>query len=90
IGRWPGAQSIPHVYERILELNDDEHCGCENSQLPYKKCCKTLDSRQPLLREAIRFTLEMTGGIRKPPRKIIDFIRERSDPPSIGALTALT
>lgn len=39
-GRWPGRQSVEHPYERLQELKEDEFCGCQNSNLLYKDCCR--------------------------------------------------
>jgi len=88
-GRWPGMQSILHAYERILELRDDEYCGCANSQILYKDCCKDSDHRHAVIKEALRFTIDTMGGLRSPPRKIVEFLLNRGDPPSIASLTNL-
>jgi hypothetical protein len=87
--RWPGMQSIPYVYERILELRDDEYCGCANSQTLYKDCCKDSDRRRSVIKEALHFMRATMGGLRKPPQKIIEFLLKRGEPPPIALLTNL-
>ncbi|WP_207005172.1 hypothetical protein [Trinickia mobilis] len=76
-GRWPGRQSVRYPYERMLELTDDEYCGCEESSRLYGQCCKESDQARTQMEEAIRFTLDMHGGIRRPPASICDFVRDR-------------
>jgi len=82
-GRWPGYQAVPHPYERVLELREDEHCGCGNSHKLYGHCCRNDDFARNQIVEALRFTLHMAGGLRKPPSTLVKFLLERLRPPSI-------
>lgn len=77
-GRWPGYQSVRHPYERILELREDEHCGCERYTKLYGKCCWDADRALSQIREAVLFTLRMHGGLRRPPSAILNFLRNCS------------
>jgi hypothetical protein len=42
-GRWPGAQAVHRPYERPLELNPEEHCGCGSQARSYAECCPPED-----------------------------------------------
>jgi hypothetical protein len=88
LGRWPGGQAVCHPYERILELRKDEHCGCANSQKLYGQCCMENDLERNRIFDAIRFTVLMRGGLRKPPRSIVRFLLERAEPPPLSLLTS--
>lgn len=85
-GRWPGYQSIPYPYERILELRADEFCGCSKSSTSYGACCFASDRAINQIEEALQFTRLMSGGIRKPPPAIVDFLLRRSHAPNIALL----
>lgn len=80
--RWPGHQSVRYPYERMLELMDDEHCGCDNSTRLYGQCCKGSDRERSRIEEAVRFTLDMHSGIRRPPASICEFVRDRHRVPA--------
>lgn len=55
-GRWPGPQAVTQPYERMLELADDEHCGCLSSEgHRYIDCCKTKDLQRNRIAEAMKF-----------------------------------
>lgn len=88
-GRWPGNQSVRHPYERILELREDEYCGCEMSNKLYGQCCKERDLERDILADAVNFTINHAGGIRKPPEAILKFLHEREDPHQIFNLLNL-
>jgi hypothetical protein len=45
-GRWPGRQAVHRPYERILELREDEFCGCYESGKRYGECCQKKISRE--------------------------------------------
>lgn len=87
VGRWPGYQAVPYPYERILELREDEYCGCANSHKLYGQCCMESDLARNRIAEAIKFTLRMGGGLRKPPRAVVNFLLERVEPPPHSILT---
>lgn len=42
--RWPGAQSAPHAYERVMEFRRGEFCGCGTTGVLYSRCCQASDS----------------------------------------------
>ena len=83
-GRWPGPQSAPHIYERLLELRDNELCGCGRSApRKYSQCCKASDLRANRLAEAIRFGAFSDWSCRQPPAAIMQFIDELKQPPEL-------
>jgi hypothetical protein len=83
-GNWPGPQSVPWIYERILEIKDNELCGCGVNGKHYLDCCKTADLRSNLVREAIRFGNLSLWSIRRPPVQISQFMCCRNQPPQIS------
>lgn len=84
--RWPGYHSAPHPYERLIELQDDEFCGCEKSHLLYRDCCQSADLAEDRATIAIDFCRRyLAGGLRAPPREIVEFVMRRSDPPQVRA-----
>ena len=87
LGRWPGYQSVPHPYERLTELNDNEFCGCERSDKYYADCCKQIDLERDRFADEYDFLLKFTnGGLRAPPKAISNLIRHRTEPPPIVEL----
>jgi hypothetical protein len=83
-GRWPGYQSVPHPYERLRELRDDEYCGCAHSDRMYADCCKKHDLARDRTADALDFLLNFTNrGLRTPPKEFLKFIRHREKPPPI-------
>lgn len=72
-GRWPGAQAVHRPYERLLELNLEEHCGCGSHARSYAECCRPQDLAGDRIRDAIDFMLWSGGGLRTPPRAVTDF-----------------
>ncbi|KGX66923.1 hypothetical protein Y027_261 [Burkholderia pseudomallei TSV5] len=86
-GRWPGFQAVRHSYERILELRADEYCGCGTSRL-YGKCCRDADLARNQVREAVAFTIDMRGGLRRPPASLVNFLRDRGRTPDLGDVLA--
>lgn len=86
-GRWPGPQAVFHPYERILELREDEHCGCGESKKLYGTCCYKKDLARNRIADAINFILRASGGLRSPPSSIIRFVRDQAgSPPQISEL----
>lgn len=88
-GRWPGYQSVSHPYERLLELKEDEYCGCDHSDQLYGQCCRENDLNRDRVADAINFKLKYGGGLRNPPDDIVRFIAEKTDPPSISRLLSI-
>lgn len=84
---WPGYQAVSYPYERIVELANDEFCGCNNSDKLYSECCKEKDLSRNQVRDAVHFILA-TGGRREPPKSISEFIRTRNSFPSIIDLSS--
>lgn len=82
-GRWPGYQSVPSLYERVLELGADEHCGCKNSSALYRDCCRDRDLARDLVSDGLRFLLATAGGMRRPPVAIVRFANGIDGPPPI-------
>lgn len=85
-GRWPGPQSVPQKYERLLELRDDELCGCGGPNLAYAKCCKTSDLRANRVKEAVKFGFFSAWSYRRPPNYVWKFITELKQPPEMDCV----
>lgn len=84
LGRWPGYQSVPHPYERLTELRDNEYCGCANSDRMYVDCCKKHDLARDQTADALDFLLNLPNcGLRTPPKDFLRLIRHREEPPPI-------
>lgn len=84
-GRWPGKQVAQIPYERITELKKDEFCGCDQSDKLYGDCCREKDISRNLFAE-YNYYLLRTGGIRRPPVSVTNFIRSQNDIPRITDL----
>ncbi len=84
--RWPGEQAVFHPYERILELREDEHCGCGEPNKLYGECCRDADLARNQLADAINFVITFSGGLREPPSAITRSLREHSEPPALTTL----
>jgi hypothetical protein len=85
-GSWPGFQSVFHPLERLLELNDNEFCGCDESAGSYAQCCKRRDLAENRAEMFADFLSKFSCfGVRKPPTAILQFMSNRSDPPSFNA-----
>lgn len=82
--RWPGRQVAPYAYERIIELQYDEHCGCGSNKL-YGECCGDQDLAGNRIADAVYF-LVRTGGLRKPPAAVVTFVNKQTAPPNIEDL----
>lgn len=86
--RWPGFQAAHHPYERLLELREDEYCGCDNSNKLYGECCRDMDMKRNKVADAVNFNLT-TGGIRTPPESVISAMRGQKEPPSVAEILPL-
>jgi len=86
-GCWPGHQSVPDPYERILELREDEYCGCGVSDKLYGECCRDKDLVRDRIADAVNFAI-LSGGQRTPPEAVVRFAREKKDLSHIGDLLA--
>lgn len=84
-GRWPGPQAVGHPYERLLELGDDELCGC-GSYATYGACCKSADLARNRIAEAVEFCICTEWSLRQPPVSVLQFMRDRRYPPCISKL----
>lgn len=85
---WPGYQSVHFTFERLLELKDDEFCGCSNFKAKYKDCCKSKDINSKYIGEYIQFLCKFANGVRKPPTSILDLIFKGYQPPKIKDITS--
>jgi hypothetical protein len=86
-GRWPGPQAVFHPYERILELREDEWCGCGRTERLYGECCRDKDLARNRIADAVNFVIDFAGGRREPPRRIVQAAREQSEPPRFANLS---
>ncbi|MBI3916125.1 MAG: hypothetical protein HY322_03865 [Betaproteobacteria bacterium] len=85
-GRWPGPQAVFHPYERLLELRDDEYCGCGQSGQQYGMCCRDRDLARNRIADAVNFTLNFAGGLREPPAAVVRTVYDQSKPPRLDEL----
>lgn len=67
LGRWPGYQAVHRPVERLLELRDDEYCGCGTTSRLYGECCRAKDRSVSHVREAVQLALSP----RCPPRSLV-------------------
>jgi len=81
-GYWPGAQVAHYPYERLIEQKENELCGCGSLFKSYGECCKPKDLKRNKITDAINF-ISLGGAKRQPPEKIMRFIKEKNNPPSI-------
>lgn len=82
-GRWPGYQSVPFAAERIIELRDDEFCGCDNSGALYRDCCRPHDIENIDTEKFLAFWLNgLQSGRRRPPPEIVRFAWAKDNPPA--------
>lgn len=84
--RWPGYQAVPHVYERVLELQPNELCGCANYHTFYRDCCESKDKASNIIQEAVRFMFFSRFALRQPPSSVVAFMKERRAPPELRDL----
>ncbi len=85
VGRWPGKQVAHIPYERITEFKADEFCGCDQFDRLYRDCCRDKDLSRDLLL-AYNSYLFQTGGTRRPPASVVNFIRFQEEAPRLGDL----
>ena len=87
-GQWPGSQSVPWPYERLVELKDDELCGCGKQGQVYLECCKRSDLARSRMLLFFEFRAMVGGQIdRKPPQEISEFMWNNYDPPLLSSYT---
>ena len=84
-GRWPGRQSVHFAGERLLEMREDEHCGCGDHGKVYADCCMSADTVGPRIPLLLQF-LWATGGARKPPEAVERFVRSQRELPNLAEL----
>ncbi|MDP7151898.1 hypothetical protein [Shimia aestuarii] len=77
-GKWPGRQSVPIAAERLLELCDDEFCGCEYPLGTYARCCKPSDQENTTGSDLLNFAM----NTRRPPVEVIRFVWNPTSPPN--------
>ena len=86
-GRWPGSQSIPSIFERIVEVGPDEFCGCDREPpRRYKDCCFERDRACNQVALAVHFLIHTGGGSRRPPDTVVRFAQRRDDPPTLSEI----
>lgn len=85
-GRWPGPQAVSYAYERILEIREDEQCGCGRSSVRYRDCCRDMDLNKNRMAEAVKFFVNCAGGLREPPGAIVRSVRDRTEPADLTSL----
>jgi len=85
--KWPGYQAVHFAHERILEVRDDEFCGCNNFNKKYKDCCKHSDQKSNHLASHLKLLSRSDYAKRQPPKEILKFIFEGGKPPSIRKIT---
>ena len=76
-GKWPGRQSVPIAAERLLELGDDEFCGCEHPFGKYAQCCRSSDQKNTSGSELLDFAMKT----RRPPAEVLRFVWNPTSPP---------
>src|SRR6185369_8797174 len=82
LGRWPGKQVASIPYERITEFRENEFCGCDQYDKLYRDCCREKDLTRNLFNEYKDY-IAQTGGVRRPPDSVINFMRFQGDIPRI-------
>lgn len=82
-GRWPGRQSVRDPYERTIEIQSDELCGCDAATKIYGECCRRADLARNRIADAVHFNCTRAWGERRPPEFVVDFMLGRSELPSI-------
>lgn len=85
VGRWPGPQVATLPYEVALEVSDTELCPC-GSERRYADCCKETFSARNHVADAIDYCLSTAGGQRCPPASVLNFVRNRDQPPKLADL----
>lgn len=85
LGRWPGPQAVGQPYERLLELADDELCGC-GASVSYGTCCKSADLKRNRVADAVKFCSFTEWSLRQPPASILQFMGDHRHLPCISKL----
>lgn len=79
---WPGRQTAEYVYERLIELKDNEWCGCRPESKRYADCCKQSDLAADRFRAAIEFVGRfLKYKPRQPPASVSRLMSQRGKPP---------
>ncbi len=81
-GRWPGYQAVHYPVERLLELREDEYCGCGMTGKMYGECCKAKDAAKSRVADAVQFALSP----RRPPGSVTKAVRTGDAPPLLANL----
>ena len=76
-GKWPGRQSVPIAAERLLELGDEEFCGCEHPLGTFARCCKASDQAKTSGADLLDFAMKT----RMPPDEVVRFAWNPTSPP---------
>ena len=76
-GKWPGRQSVPIAAERLLELGDEEFCGCEQPLGNFARCCKASDQANTSGADLLDFAIKT----RRPPDEVVRFAWNPTRPP---------
>lgn len=77
-GKWPGRQSVPIAAERLLELGDEEFCGCEHPLGTFARCCKASDQTKTSGADLLDFAMKT----RMPPDEVVRFAWNPTSPPT--------
>lgn len=83
-GRWPGSQFVPERFERLVELRQDEMCGCGHPTGAYGQCCRPHDLAECRVKDGITYQLQL--GARQPPPAVSRFVQELGEPPSLESI----
>lgn len=83
-GRWPGHQSVRDPFERLVELAEDECCGCDAVEARYGQCCRPKDMARNRIADAVSFFLRL--GERKPPDVVLAVLRGRAEPAALDSV----
>ena len=85
-GRWPGAQAVHRPYERILEIQSNEKCGCRRAQRSYGECCRSQDLARDRISDAVEYVCWTRYDVRKPPEQVMRFVRQPQGSEALDAL----
>lgn len=77
-GKWPGRQSVHLPAERLLELGENEFCGCDTPLGTYAQCCKAFDRVNTSGSDLLDFAMKT----RKPPEEVFPFVWNPTCPPN--------
>lgn len=79
-GNWPGPQASSYPYERLLEFQDTEHCGCAKPEGRYSQCCKPRDASFKPLAIACTHIVLCGWRMRQAPAAIVDLVLHGKPP----------